>query len=232
MWDFIGPKNGADESQSVVGDAGFPKLWAERQRVFPSGTGVQPLQCVGLPSAMNQLASSLDMFLLVLVKPGIATAYGLREKAGLSIGGTLPALKRLEQRGLVSGGERLVRNKREFRLTARGRTALKAGLNQMLKQYQEQPPSDLESVLRVCSLAAAAGKRERAGNILRAAALTRRGHLSPLTRGARQLPRGQQLGDLYQHLLAGCDYARLAAEAGFLEKCAVEIFTTATHRRR
>ena len=43
------------------------------------------------------MSTSLELFVLAMVRQGLATPYELKTKAGLSLGSTVPALARLEK---------------------------------------------------------------------------------------------------------------------------------------
>jgi hypothetical protein len=65
-------------------------------------------------SALPKTAlTSLELFLLELIKDGANTPYLLKEKAGVSVGAALPALNRLAERGLIRRGTAAARNKQE-----------------------------------------------------------------------------------------------------------------------
>ena len=64
---------------------------------------------------------SLDLLILSLVEAGIDTPYRWQSRAGLSLGGTLPAVRRLLARHLVSEAAAGPRGRREFTITAAGR---------------------------------------------------------------------------------------------------------------
>src|SRR4051812_253399 len=99
------------------------------------------------------ITSSLDLFLLGLINSGVNTPYLFRERARLSVGATLPALKRLEMERLITRGEKLQRNRQEFKLTAAGKRKFRTQLSRLSQEYRDDPPVDSESVLRVASLA-------------------------------------------------------------------------------
>jgi len=82
---------------------------------------------------MPTLTSSLDLFLLGLIQSGVDTPYLLRERARLSIGATLPALKRLEGMRLVARGLKGQRDKQQFVLLSAGKRALKTQLDRFLE---------------------------------------------------------------------------------------------------
>jgi DNA-binding MarR family transcriptional regulator len=106
--------------------------------------------------------SVLDLFVLLCAERGIRSGYALRRQAGLSLGATTPALRRLAQAGLVSRttSTGLGQRKRyEFSLTSSGRAALRRGWQEYL--CGAAPPWDIDSVLRVLELAAHHGAHRK-----------------------------------------------------------------------
>jgi DNA-binding PadR family transcriptional regulator len=118
--------------------------------------------------------TNLDLFLLGLIREGLTSAYEFRERAAVSVGASLPALRRLQEMGYISRGKRLNRNRRELKLTALGQKQLRTGIRTYLKLYQQTPPSDGESILRVFSLAMCAGKHSAARRLLSAASAAKK----------------------------------------------------------
>jgi DNA-binding MarR family transcriptional regulator len=118
--------------------------------------------------------TSLDLFLLGLIREGLTSAYEFRERAAVSVGASLPALRRLEEMGYIRRGKLLSRNRRELKLTALGQKQLRTGIRTYLKLYQQTPPSDGESILRICSLAMWAGKHSAARRLLSAASAAKK----------------------------------------------------------
>jgi len=71
--------------------------------------------------------NSLQAALLTFAKFGLRTSYELTSQTGMSVGHTFPALKRLEESGLVSGVPG-PRKRMEFVLTPEGEKALRDSL--------------------------------------------------------------------------------------------------------
>lgn len=69
----------------------------------------------------------LQIFLLVLVKAGVASPYDLLTKAGLGAGLTSPSLKRLERAGLVRSTPG-PRNRLRYTITPEGDEALRVSM--------------------------------------------------------------------------------------------------------
>lgn len=76
--------------------------------------------------------NQLQIFLLVLVKSGVASPYDLLKKAGLGAGLTSPVLKRLEQAGALSSSSG-PRRRQRYTLTEKGAVWLDA----IMKPNQE-----------------------------------------------------------------------------------------------
>ena len=97
--------------------------------------------------------SALDLYILSLLDRGLQSPYDLHSKGALSLGSTLPALRRLEEAGLVrkkapSGSGK--RPRHCFQVSAAGRKMARGGWIPMLRA---QPPSDFDAILRLVDLA-------------------------------------------------------------------------------
>ena len=91
----------------------------------------------------------LDLFLLGAIAKGYArTSYDLRQSLGLSWGGIRPALLKLERLELLKKSAPGFRRRREFRVTAAGQQALRAGWRPAL-----DVKADGEGVMRAALLA-------------------------------------------------------------------------------
>ena len=119
--------------------------------------------------------SILDLFILSLLDRGLETSYDLHIHGGLSLGSTVPALRRLGSAGLVRKKAPVGSSKRPrhwFQLSAAGTNLARAGWVSLLK---DQPPSDFDALLRLADMAQ--HYRARPGDIvkfLEAAASERR----------------------------------------------------------
>ncbi len=91
----------------------------------------------------------LGLFLLALIRAGINTPYRIHTDAALSLGATLPALKRLEQAGYLRRGQPGTRGRTEFEITKSGERHLKSGWRPLL----ESIPADMDAIIRTVSLA-------------------------------------------------------------------------------
>jgi DNA-binding PadR family transcriptional regulator len=99
-------------------------------------------------------ASSLELFILSCIDRGLETPYDLQRQAGLSLGATNPALKRLIKAGLLkrSTGKSTTRRPRhQYILTSDGKTLARNGWKEFLKD--SGPSVDIDSVLRILDLA-------------------------------------------------------------------------------
>src|ERR1022692_2761962 len=94
--------------------------------------------------------TELDLFVLALIVGGVSTPYELQKAAGLSQGATIPALQRLLEARLVRQGKPGARRRTDYKVTAAGSKALKAG---WLPLIEAGPSGDLDSDLRVALLA-------------------------------------------------------------------------------
>lgn len=95
------------------------------------------------------MRSNLELFVLALVQRGLGTPYDFRLKAGLSVGSTSPALKRLEDDGLITGSDPGARGSRRFTVTAKGGRVL----NQEWESHLNNHLTDLDSIVRIAYLA-------------------------------------------------------------------------------
>jgi DNA-binding PadR family transcriptional regulator len=85
----------------------------------------------------------LEILILAMIERGSNTPYALREAAGISLGGSVPALRRLQEGGEVTHS--VAGRRHEFVLTPAGRKRLKTSWESDLKQYI---PSEYDAILR------------------------------------------------------------------------------------
>ena len=111
------------------------------------------------------MAKPLDLFLLALITEGLATPYGWQTKARISLGASLPAVRRLIADGLIAEQDAGPRGRREFTLTRAGRREL-SNLGLLLQDALEEPITDVDSILRLACLAIVNGKRGIAEKLL------------------------------------------------------------------
>jgi DNA-binding PadR family transcriptional regulator len=106
--------------------------------------------------------SSLELLILALLKQGLSTTYDLQVQAGVSLGASVPALKRLAAAKLVTRKE--VGRRLEFSITREGEKALASWT------APQRPPTDMDDLLRAAYLAWITGDGKS-----QAAALLRQG---------------------------------------------------------
>jgi len=117
----------------------------------------------------------LDLFILSLLDRGLETPYDLQRQGGLSLGSTVPALRRLVATGLIrkkTSGVGLSKRPRHcYQLKKPGLMLVKNGWRIHLKTPNQQ---DLESVLRIFDMAQHyCAKKADVVEFLRTAALER-----------------------------------------------------------
>ena len=101
----------------------------------------------------NVNPSVLDVFILSLFDRGFETTYDLQCHAGVYLGSSVPALKRLEAASMVKRKAQVGSSKRmrhQFELTAAGRKLARGGWISLLNG---QPPSDFDAILRLVDVA-------------------------------------------------------------------------------
>src|SRR5216684_2048362 len=97
--------------------------------------------------------TTLELFLLTLIGQGLNTPYQLKATAGLSVGATLPALNRLQDRKLLQRAEVAARNKQEFEVTPAGKKVMNNEAKRLFRQFTETPPNDAEAAVRLATFA-------------------------------------------------------------------------------
>ena len=156
------------------------------------------------------------MFILVLISQGLTTTYALQTEAGLSLGATVPALKRLQGDGLVT--KKIVGRRHEFNLTRSGKTAASHW-----QAVGAKLPTDLDDLLRTVFLTSLGRDRLGAVNVLRQAAKVRGRAAEERGEEADRLQKDVATSfdlNAYKWLRARTEAARLAAEQAVLEKAA------------
>jgi DNA-binding PadR family transcriptional regulator len=97
--------------------------------------------------------SILDVYLLSLIDRGLETPYDLLKQGGVSLGSSVPALRRLETADLVKKNAPTGFGKRPrhgFKLSTAGRKLARGAWISLLNG---QPPSDFDSILRLVDVA-------------------------------------------------------------------------------
>ncbi len=167
--------------------------------------------------------ADLELFLLALIRAEVNTPYALHTAAGLSLGATVPALKRLEQAGYLRRGQPGTRGRTEFEITDSGKRYLKSGWRPLL----ECIPADMDAIIRTVSLAflGAVNKKSIAAYLRRAAG-TKTSESKRRRRDADDLSASATtLGHIEVHRWMSSTQAseRLAAEAKVLRRFAKSI---------
>jgi DNA-binding PadR family transcriptional regulator len=165
--------------------------------------------------------TSLDLLLLLLIHRGTNTPYLLRSRAGISLGASLPALKRLLGNRFIKKSKPGQRGKREFALTPAGHSQI-ANISQHLQSALAQPVTDVDSALRLAACAIFTGSSEVAVELLQKSAddFDRR---SGKVRNALPEFQTDELPDLYAAATARCEADRLQSSASSLRVLASDL---------
>jgi DNA-binding PadR family transcriptional regulator len=91
----------------------------------------------------------LELFILALVKSGIQTGYELQTKANVSLGSSLPALQKLRTAKLLIATKGASRGAVIYSITSAGQSELESQWKSLL----EEQPKDLDSILRIATVA-------------------------------------------------------------------------------
>jgi hypothetical protein len=161
------------------------------------------------------MIASLDLLILTLVDAGIDTPYRWQIQAGLSLGATLPAARRLLSRQLVSERKPGPRGRREFRITRTGRTQLK-NIDQYLHAALLENVGDMESILRLFAIALHAGRQDVAAHLLQEAASEYDRRAGRAQKRASDSSQQDGVAALYLASMSHCDADRLMAQAASL----------------
>ena len=98
------------------------------------------------------MESVLELYVLSLIDRSLETAYDLQVHGKVSLGSSIPALKRLEAAGSLKrkpAGIGSRKGRQAYGVTAAGRRKLAAGSSSILA---EEPPSDIDSILRIVDI--------------------------------------------------------------------------------
>jgi DNA-binding PadR family transcriptional regulator len=167
--------------------------------------------------------SVLDIFLLSMLDRGVESPYELQRAAGISLGASVPSLRRLTASKLVTRSEGTAatnRPRHAYKLTAAGKQAVRSGWESHFQPASAG--SDLDSVLRIADMAFhhhADKKKIKA--FLKNAAEAR----TLMAEKAGLAERGLSSPDkgYYLRMRASCDAIRLRAEAEALLNLATSI---------
>lgn len=164
--------------------------------------------------------SVLDLFVLSMLDRGCQTPYDLQRQAGLSLGGTVPALRRLTKAGLlirVDGDTGAKRPRHHYRLTAKGTDRARNGWEEHVGGAKI--PADLDSVLRLADLASYyRAPKIRIATFLKQATRTRRQMADEA--GVALSHRERGTASSYVTFRLRLDAGRFAAEAKVLARLA------------
>ena len=167
--------------------------------------------------------SVLDLFLLSMLDRGAQSPYELQRMAGVSLGASVPSLRRLTASKLVTREEGTAASNRprhEYKLTPAGKQAARTGW----KVYFQEASTglDLDSLLRIVDMASHyRAEKKTIKSFLKQAAvaralmadkagLTEKGYASPNMAA-------------YMRMRASCDAIRLRAESDALSSLAASI---------
>jgi len=173
------------------------------------------------------ICSVLDLFILSLLDRGLETPYDLQRQGGLSLGSTVPALRRLAAAGLIRKREATGASKRPrhtYQLSAAGRTHAQNGWKTHMKSPDQM---DLDAVLRVADMAQHYNARKAdIAEFFEIVVSERRGPAR--SRFSDPDRKSDSLG--YTQQLAAWSSARSKAEARFLAALANSVTSTAASR--
>lgn len=171
----------------------------------------------------------LDLFILAALDREPASPYDLHQQLGISLGASLPALKRLAkaqlvQRTILKSGTR--RPRHEYRIRAAGKAALASGWkdHMALRTSPDAGPlskksePDLESVLRIVDLAMRYGGDRKAIRAFLKRAAARRMLLAKETNLRLSEPPKKKAQLTYSAMRLRCDYDRWMAESESLTR--------------
>jgi DNA-binding PadR family transcriptional regulator len=175
------------------------------------------------------IQSVLDLFILSLLDRGLQTPYDLNRQGGLSLGSTVPALRRLTAAGLIKKREATGTSKRPrhaYQLSNAGQTQAREGWKKYLKTHNQM---DLDAVLRVADMAhyynvKAEDIVEFVDSVISERRMPGRSRLSNLDATSVSLG--------YMTALVAWNAARLKAEEKFLAALAKSVSSTAASRSK
>lgn len=177
------------------------------------------------------MSTSLELFVLAMVRQGLATPYDLKTKAGLSLGSTVPALARLEKDALIKASEEGVRRSRKFSITAKGSKKLA----QEWVGHLTTDQVDLDSILRVGFLAWQFGDAKTCQDFLKRSADGLRGWAVSLHAESERLAGRlgtEPDGNTFVWMSKHCEAARAEADAAALAELSAQIGKRSVAKRR
>jgi DNA-binding PadR family transcriptional regulator len=173
--------------------------------------------------------SILDLFVLSLFDRGLETPYDLQRQAGVSLGSSVTALRRLEAAGFIKKRKAVATSKRprhSYQLSTAGRNLAQNGWKTHLKTPTQM---DLDAVLKVTDMAQ--HYRAKAADIVEflAAVISE-----------RKVPARSRLSNLdgmrsslgHMNTLEAWNLARLKAEVKFLAGLSESVTSTGVMRSK
>jgi DNA-binding PadR family transcriptional regulator len=171
------------------------------------------------------MRSVLDLFILSLLDRGLQTPYDLHQQGGLSLGSTVPALRRLSDTGLIRKRDDTGTSKRprhSYQLSAKGRTEVKTGWMKCLKTTKQL---DLDAILRVVDMAEHYNAKTTEILLFLKRVVSER---QASTKSAFHKSEGESESFAHMAISTAWNVARLKAEAKFLADLSDSIALTAT----
>jgi DNA-binding PadR family transcriptional regulator len=177
------------------------------------------------------MSSVLDLFILSLLERGLQTPYDLHQQGGLSLGSTVPALRRLTDAGLIRKRDDLGTSKRprhSYQLSAKGRTQVKTGWTNCLKTTKQL---DLDAILRVVDMAEHYNAKTTEILLFLKRVVSER---QASTKSAFSKSEGKKKSFAHMAISTAWSIARLKAEAKFLAGLSdsIELAATSNAKRR
>ena len=167
--------------------------------------------------------SVLDLFLLSMLDRGAQSPYELQRMAGVSLGASVPSLRRLTASKLVTREEGTAatnRPRHEYKVTAAGKQAARTGW----KTYLQETSTgiDLDSLLRIVDMAVHnRAEKKTIKSFLKQASVAR----ALMAEKAGLAEKGFASPDMpsYMRMRASCDAIRLRAESDALSSLAASL---------
>jgi DNA-binding PadR family transcriptional regulator len=173
-----------------------------------------------LATTESQARTNLELFVLAAVRGGLDSAYDLHKSADLSVGATLPLLRRLEKDGLLRS-KPAARRSKQYSLTSVGQSVLQHSWRKLLTPI----PREFDAILRIAYVAAVMEALIKTTQLFLKSASAERRQLAAKRKQQADLilhEVGQHVfGQGHRWLRAHSDSIRLEAEASVLSRLAV-----------
>ncbi len=176
---------------------------------------------ITLVAMSDAQVSLLDLYLLILIESGSATSYSMQQHGGISLGASIPALRRMLDAGLVLKSKPGKRGRRDFSLTSDGIRAMKSW-RVTVDTFLKGSVRDSENVCRAVSVCLAHKDRKLAAFILRHAS----GEQKSINRERFLWSPGDSAAGFYVQLRRHLEKARIEAERTQLLKLSKELSHT------